>query len=38
VHGIDYVYSLCAYLPLIGVLAVFLPNLERPTRLKKATA
>lgn len=28
-HGIDYVYSLCAYLPLIGVLAVFLPNLER---------
>lgn len=38
VHGIDYVYSLCAYLPLIGVLAVFLPNLERPARLKKATA
>jgi MFS transporter, FSR family, fosmidomycin resistance protein len=28
-HGIDYVYSLCAYLPLIGVLAVFLPDLER---------
>jgi FSR family fosmidomycin resistance protein-like MFS transporter len=38
VHGIDYVYSLCAYLPLIGVLAVFLPNLERPKRLKKASA
>ncbi|WP_199754085.1 MFS transporter [Dyella dinghuensis] len=38
VHGIDYVYSLCAYLPLIGVLAVFLPNLERPKRLKKAVA
>ena len=38
VHGIDYVYSLCAYLPLIGVLAVFLPNLERPARLKKAPA
>ena len=33
-HGISYVYSLCAYLPLIGVLAVFLPNLERPMRLK----
>jgi MFS transporter, FSR family, fosmidomycin resistance protein len=31
-HGIDYVYSLCAYLPLIGVLALFLPNLERPVR------
>jgi MFS transporter, FSR family, fosmidomycin resistance protein len=31
-HGIDYVYSLCAYLPLIGVLAVFLPDLERATR------
>jgi MFS transporter, FSR family, fosmidomycin resistance protein len=38
VHGIDYVYSLCAYLPLIGVLAVFLPNLERPAWLKKAVA
>ena len=31
-HGIDYVYSLCAYLPLIGVLAVFLPNLEKARR------
>ena len=28
-HGIDYVYRLCAYLPLIGMLTVFLPNLER---------
>jgi MFS transporter, FSR family, fosmidomycin resistance protein len=37
-RGIDYVYSLCAYLPLIGVLAVFLPNLERSKRLKKAAA
>ena len=33
-HGIDYVYSLCAYLPLIGVLAVFLPDLERSMRRK----
>ena len=32
VRGIDYVYSLCAYLPLIGVLAVFLPNLEKGQR------
>ena len=31
-HGIDYVYSLCAYLPLIGVLAVFLPDLEKGKR------
>jgi FSR family fosmidomycin resistance protein-like MFS transporter len=31
-HGIDYVYSLCAYLPLIGVLAVFLPDLEKRQR------
>jgi FSR family fosmidomycin resistance protein-like MFS transporter len=38
VRGIDHVYSLCAYLPLIGVLAVFLPNLERPARWKKASA
>lgn len=29
-RGIDEVYALCAYLPLIGVLALFLPNLERP--------
>lgn len=26
--SIDYVYHLCAYLPLIGVIAVFLPNLK----------
>ncbi|HET7331825.1 MFS transporter [Dyella sp.] len=31
-RGIDYVYSLCAYLPLIGVLAVFLPDLEKRRR------
>ncbi|TCV97059.1 FSR family fosmidomycin resistance protein-like MFS transporter [Luteibacter rhizovicinus] len=28
-HGIEYVYHLCAYLPLIGALALFLPNVER---------
>ena len=27
--GIDFVYSICAYLPAIGLLAVFLPNLGR---------
>jgi FSR family fosmidomycin resistance protein-like MFS transporter len=31
-HGIEYVYKLCAWLPLMGVITVFLPNLERPTR------
>jgi FSR family fosmidomycin resistance protein-like MFS transporter len=36
VYGIDYVYSLCAYLPLIGVLAIFLPDLERSMRVKAA--
>lgn len=30
VAGIDYVYRLCSFLPLIGILTVFLPNLERP--------
>jgi FSR family fosmidomycin resistance protein-like MFS transporter len=26
--GIEYVYSVCAFLPMIGILAVFLPNLD----------
>ena len=29
VHGIEYVYRLCAWLPLMGLITVFLPNLER---------
>ena len=28
--GIEYVFSLCAYLPLIGIITGFLPNIERP--------
>jgi len=28
-RGIEYVYKLCAYLPAIGLLTVFLPNLHR---------
>ncbi len=32
VHGIEYVYRLCAYLPLMGLITVFLPNLERPAK------
>lgn len=31
-HGIDYVYHLCAFLPLIGIVAVFLPNLAKQSR------
>ncbi|WP_027484212.1 MFS transporter [Rhodanobacter sp. OR87] len=28
-HGIDYVYRLCAYLPLMGLITVFLPDIEK---------
>jgi MFS transporter, FSR family, fosmidomycin resistance protein len=28
-YGIQFVYRLCAYLPLLGVVAAFLPNIER---------
>jgi FSR family fosmidomycin resistance protein-like MFS transporter len=27
--GIEFVYQICAYLPAIGLLAVFLPNLRQ---------
>jgi FSR family fosmidomycin resistance protein-like MFS transporter len=27
-HGIEFVYRICAYLPLLGVVAAFLPNIE----------
>jgi len=27
-HGIEFVYRVCAYLPLLGVVAAFLPNIE----------
>ena len=30
--GIDFVYRVCAFLPAIGLLAVFLPNLEKAGR------
>ena len=30
--GIESVYRLCAFLPLIGLLAAFLPDLEKPSR------
>jgi FSR family fosmidomycin resistance protein-like MFS transporter len=31
-RGIDFVYRLCAFLPALGVLAVFLPNVEKGGR------
>ena len=31
-HGIEYVYRLCAWLPLLGVIAIGLPNVEHPRR------
>ena len=30
-HGIEYVYRLCAYLPLMGLITVFLPDIEKRT-------
>lgn len=37
-RGIEYVYGLCAYLPLIGVITVFLPNLDGPRVSARAKA
>jgi MFS transporter, FSR family, fosmidomycin resistance protein len=34
--SIDYVYQICAFLPLIGLLTVLLPNLRRPMPLTAA--
>ena len=28
-HGIDFVYHLCAYLPLLGIVTALLPDLRR---------
>lgn len=33
--SIEYVYSICAYLPLIGIITVFLPNIEGTKKRKK---
>ncbi len=35
--GIHFVYQLCSYLPLIGLLTAFLPNIESNSRTKAAT-
>ena len=37
VRGIDYVYHVCSFLPLIGLLTVFLPNIE-PERRRRLVA
>jgi FSR family fosmidomycin resistance protein-like MFS transporter len=29
-YGINFVYMVCSYLPAVGLLAAFLPNIERP--------
>jgi MFS transporter, FSR family, fosmidomycin resistance protein len=31
-HGIEFVYRVCAFLPLLGIVTVFLPNIERQQR------
>ena len=28
-RGIEYVYQICAYLPLMGLLTIFLPRMQR---------
>jgi len=33
-NGIEFVYRVCAFLPLLGLLTVFLPNIETPTHAK----
>ena len=29
-HGIEFVYQICAFLPLLGLLTIFLPTIEHP--------
>jgi FSR family fosmidomycin resistance protein-like MFS transporter len=29
-HGLPFVFQICSYLPLIGLLTALLPNLSRP--------
>jgi len=35
--GIDFVYQICSYLPLLGLLTVFLPNMREARKLEAAT-
>ena len=36
VYNIDFVYHVCAYLPLLGLLAVFIPNVHEEKSANKA--
>ena len=36
--SINYVFNACAFLPLIGLLTIFLPNIEKPKRVQLAGA
>ncbi|MFC3608692.1 hypothetical protein [Stutzerimonas tarimensis] len=29
IHGIEYMYKLCSYLPLLGILTILLPSTRR---------
>jgi FSR family fosmidomycin resistance protein-like MFS transporter len=35
--SIEYVYRVCSFLPLIGILTAFLPNVERPKAISKSS-
>jgi FSR family fosmidomycin resistance protein-like MFS transporter len=37
-HGIEFVYRICAYLPLLGMVAAFLPNIEHRAGAPQRTA
>jgi FSR family fosmidomycin resistance protein-like MFS transporter len=34
-YGIEFVYAVCAFLPLLGFVAVFLPNTSSPNASKR---
>ncbi|MFN2475589.1 MAG: MFS transporter [Chthoniobacterales bacterium] len=36
-HGIPFVFHVCSYLPLVGLLTAFLPNLDRSKRARVST-
>jgi MFS transporter, FSR family, fosmidomycin resistance protein len=38
ITSIGFVYSVCSFLPVIGLLTAFLPDLEKPTSRKQRTA
>ena len=35
-HGIEFVYRMCAFLPLLGTVAAFLPDMKRPRQARLA--